>query len=228
VQNEDVVVVTINYRLGWAGFLTLDVFDQHMASETDARGANFGFMDMVIALEWVRDNIRSFGGDPGKVTIYGQSSGGTAVFALLASPKARGLFHRAYSLSGSPRMDAPLAATRHHALVDPENFAKRSKCADAGEYELYTCLLSMTLEELQVAAPPAWDAGLEPDHPDSTDRQPIDDEVDDMFGKPIPYHMDSWGMNGRYAPLAVMDGSFLPAACGKGLHKQSTSACDVT
>eukprot|EP01046_Picozoa_sp_COSAG06_P005971 COSAG06_NODE_274_length_18646_cov_21.468539_3_plen_122_part_00 len=106
---------------------------------------------------------QSFGGDPNRVTVFGQSSGGTAVFALLASPKAAGLFQRAYSLSGSPRMDAPLAATRHHALTDPDNFVQKSKCASfssssissstADKDGLLSCLLALGPEDIIAATP---------------------------------------------------------------------------
>jgi len=86
----DVVVVTINYRLGMLGYLSLDGVE-----------ANNGQRDQIAALEWVRDNIESFGGDPENVTIFGESAGGMAVTALLAMPAARGLFCRAISQSGS-------------------------------------------------------------------------------------------------------------------------------
>ena len=88
----DVVVVTLNYRLGAFGFLQL----------TDRPGSgNLGLLDQVAALEWVRANIAAFGGDPGNVTLFGQSAGGMSVAALLAAPAAKGLFHRAIVQSGS-------------------------------------------------------------------------------------------------------------------------------
>jgi len=105
-QSQNVVVVAIHYRLGPLGFL------RHAALRASARDAleasgNFGLLDQVRALEWVRDNIAAFGGDPGNVTIFGESAGGRDVIALLLSPPARGLFHRAISQSGSARW-APL------------------------------------------------------------------------------------------------------------------------
>jgi len=94
----DVVVVTINYRLGAFGFLYLeDVLPGEGLS------ANCGQLDMVAALHWVRDNIASFGGDPGNVTIFGESAGAAAVGTLLAMPAAKGLFHKAVLQSGSGR-----------------------------------------------------------------------------------------------------------------------------
>ncbi|MEU7619356.1 carboxylesterase family protein [Micromonospora rifamycinica] len=82
------VVVTLNYRLGFEGF-----------GQLDGAPANRGLLDQVAALEWVRDNIRAFGGDPGRVTVFGQSAGGGSVAALLAVPRAAGLFRRAVAQS---------------------------------------------------------------------------------------------------------------------------------
>lgn len=100
LARQGVVVVTINYRLGRFGFFA------HPALTADAgQGdvANYGLMDMVAALKWVRNNIRQFGGDPKKVTIFGESAGGAAVNALMVSPRARGLFIRAAVQSGLGR-----------------------------------------------------------------------------------------------------------------------------
>ncbi|MGB7878096.1 MAG: carboxylesterase family protein [Ilumatobacteraceae bacterium] len=94
------VVVTINYRLGLFGFLA----HPDLASESpDQVSGNYGLLDQIAALEWVRDNIASFGGDPGRVTIFGESAGGEAVLNLMTSPRARGLFHRAIAQSPSDR-----------------------------------------------------------------------------------------------------------------------------
>ena len=87
-----VVFVSINYRLGPLGFFA------HPALEGPV--ANFGLLDMVMALEWVRDNISAFGGDPGRVTVFGVSAGGMAVSMLLANEAAQGLFHGAIAQSG--------------------------------------------------------------------------------------------------------------------------------
>nr|AEK77432.1 EstDL30 [uncultured bacterium] len=103
----DVVVVTINYRLSSLGFLRLtDITDGRIPST----GAE-GIADQIAALSWVRDNIVAFGGDPGNVTIFGESAGAMSVACLLASPKARGLFHKAISQSGT----AHIARPREHA-----------------------------------------------------------------------------------------------------------------
>jgi para-nitrobenzyl esterase len=94
-----VMVVTANYRLGPFGWFRHAALRAGQANEGDLSG-NFGTLDLVAALEWVRENAPAFGGDPGNVTIFGESAGGTNVFTLLLSPKAAGLFHRAIVQSG--------------------------------------------------------------------------------------------------------------------------------
>jgi para-nitrobenzyl esterase len=96
-KNHDVVFVGLNHRLNVFGFLPLDT-----AGIPGFTGsANAGMLDLVMALEWVRDNIAQFGGDPGNVTIFGQSGGGAKVSTLLAMPEANGLFHKAVIQSGA-------------------------------------------------------------------------------------------------------------------------------
>jgi para-nitrobenzyl esterase len=96
-RKGDVVVVSINHRLNVLGFLDLSAY-----GETYSKSANVGMLDIVQALRWVQDNIALFGGDPGNVTIFGQSGGGAKVATLLESPQAKGLFHKAIIQSGSP------------------------------------------------------------------------------------------------------------------------------
>ncbi|MBP6012116.1 MAG: carboxylesterase/lipase family protein [Alphaproteobacteria bacterium] len=88
---DDVVCVTINYRVGASGFLYLDEGE-----------ANFGLLDQIAALTWVRDNIAAFGGDPANVTIFGESAGAMSIGALLSMPRAQGMFRRAILQSGGP------------------------------------------------------------------------------------------------------------------------------
>jgi len=96
-RKRDVVVVTINHRLNSFGFLYL----ADIGGEKFKNASNCGILDAVAALEWVRDNIANFGGDPNNVTIFGQSGGAGKVSTLLAMPGAKGLFHRAIIQSGS-------------------------------------------------------------------------------------------------------------------------------
>ena len=95
-RRGDVVVVSLNHRLNVFGHLDLSSFGSQYA-----QSGNVGMLDIVLALEWVRDNIAGFGGDPGCVTVFGQSGGGGKVCALTTMPSAQGLFHRAIVESGS-------------------------------------------------------------------------------------------------------------------------------
>jgi Carboxylesterase family len=94
-----VIVVTINYRLGLLGFFAEPSLDSepHLL-------ANYGLMDQQFALQWVKRNIAAFGGDPNRVTIFGESAGGLSVLSNLASPPAGGLFQRAIAESGAYQM----------------------------------------------------------------------------------------------------------------------------
>ena len=95
------VFVSINYRLGPFGWFTHPAL-REAQSAVDGSG-NYGILDMIKALEWVRDNIKAFGGDPQRVTITGHSAGAMDVLALLIAPKAKGLFQRAMAQSGVAR-----------------------------------------------------------------------------------------------------------------------------
>jgi para-nitrobenzyl esterase len=108
-RRGDVVVVSLNHRLGALGYLDLT----HIGGDAFTASGNVGMLDIVAALEWVRDNIAAFGGDAGRVTIFGQSGGGGKVAALMAMPAARGLFHRAIVQSGSTmRVRSPDGAAK--------------------------------------------------------------------------------------------------------------------
>jgi len=106
VQIGRVIVVTINYRLGYLGFFAHPALDRegHLAG-------NYGLMDQQFALKWVQNNIAAFGGDPTRVTIFGQSAGGQSVYANLASPLAAGLFSGAIAESGSYPIFVPFLQT---------------------------------------------------------------------------------------------------------------------
>lgn len=97
LARRGVVLVTLNYRLGPFGFLAHPALT---AESPRASSGNYGLLDQIAALEWVRDNAAAFGGDPGNVTIFGQSAGSWTVCYLMASPLAKGLFHKAIGQSG--------------------------------------------------------------------------------------------------------------------------------
>ena len=119
---DGVVVVTINYRLGALGFLA----DSALASHPGGPSGNYGLMDQQAALRWVQRNIRGFGGNPGKVTLFGESAGGLSTLAQLVSPGARGLFQRAIVESGAYQLtQQPLAAAESAGQA----FAAKAGCA---------------------------------------------------------------------------------------------------
>ena len=98
VSKHDVIVVRINYRLGPFGWFTHPAIQDFQ--EGDDKTSNFGTLDIIMALKWVNKNISNFGGDPQNVTIFGESAGGHNVLSLISSKKAKGLFHKAISMSG--------------------------------------------------------------------------------------------------------------------------------
>jgi len=125
-RHRDVVVVTVNHRLNAFGYLHLG----DIGGERYAQSGNAGQLDCVAVLEWVRDNIAAFGGDPSNVTIFGQSGGGAKVSALMAMPSAHGLFHKAIvqsgpGLRGQTRESATQTARAILAelQIDPANIA---------------------------------------------------------------------------------------------------------
>lgn len=115
--HDQVIVVSVNYRLGILGWFSLP----ELAADGDTpedRSGNFGTLDLIAALKWVKRNIAAFGGDPDNVTIWGESAGGLNVYSLLASPLARGLFHRA--IAQSPIATTSTLAQARHYTDDAE------------------------------------------------------------------------------------------------------------
>jgi len=104
-QSGDVVVVSINYRLNYFGFLALPALREE---DPNKSVGSYGSLDQVAALKWVKKNIAAFGGDPQNVTVFGESAGGLSVCTLMASPLASGLFERAIIESGACKVGAPL------------------------------------------------------------------------------------------------------------------------
>jgi len=119
----DVVVITINHRLNAFGYLDLS----RIAGADYADSSMAGLHDVILALQWVKENIAQFGGDANNVTIFGESGGGRKVSVLMATPPAQGLFHRAIVESGSAlRMDTPdVADERAHALLSALNIQSK-------------------------------------------------------------------------------------------------------
>jgi para-nitrobenzyl esterase len=113
-RRGDVVVVTVNHRLNAFGYLYLE----NIAGAAFADSGNVGQLDLVAALQWLRQHAREFGGDPDNVTVFGQSGGGAKIATLMAMPAAQGLFHRAWTMSGQQVTAAgPRAATQRTQLL---------------------------------------------------------------------------------------------------------------
>lgn len=145
-----VVVVSFNYRLGVFGFLA--------HPELDAEGAasgNYGLRDQIAALEWVRDNIAAFGGDPDRVTLFGESAGAHAVGLLMTSPAAEGLFHRAIGQSGA-WWDSEHGSIETHAEARGKGTALAARLGDGGIAGLRALLPE------QLSRGTAWNFLLDP------------------------------------------------------------------
>lgn len=145
LSRKGVVVVSMNYRLGIFGFFS----HPELTSESGHNASgNYGLMDQLEALRWVRDNIAAFGGDPGNVTIFGESAGSFSVSALMASPLAKGLFHRAIGESGAFFGETLGLKTREETEKSNLEFAKTSVGTDS-----LAALRAKTAEDLMKAIP---------------------------------------------------------------------------
>ncbi|WP_428540767.1 carboxylesterase/lipase family protein [Rhodopila sp.] len=162
---NDVVVVTVNQRLNIFGHLDLSAF----GGDPFRLSGNAGTLDMVASLQWVRDNISGFGGDPGNVTIFGESGGGAKVSTLLSMPRAKGLFHRAIIQSGA----AVRLRTRDRALALTECVRQHLGAAAA----TIEALQAVPVADLLAAVDPATKA-LGPSPTALFDRYPFGPVVD--------------------------------------------------
>ena len=157
------IVVTINFRLGLLGFLNVP--------GTELKG-NYGMLDQVTALKWIQDNIAAFGGDPGRVTIAGQSSGAASVALHLLSPLSEGLFHQAVLQGGGAT--SPFAS---YTSKDPNYGKKYLNKLNCISEDLLTCLRSKTTEDFLEATDSFSDANLGKDLPIATvDQHFLPDE----------------------------------------------------
>jgi para-nitrobenzyl esterase len=192
-RDHDVIVVTVQYRLGVFGWFSHPAL-RDGTSERDDSG-NYGTLDLVRALDWVKENITSFGGDPRRVTIFGESAGGGNVFSLLLSPAAKGRFQRAIVQSGRPRSVSRAEAENYTDDAEPGRpFSSREvmlllleregRAADRADAKRQLA----TLSDAEAAA---WLRGVEPA------------ALFAIFGEPRP--------GGLYeSPRLIRDGSVLP------------------
>ncbi len=146
-RKHDVVVVTVNHRLTVFGYLYL----AGIGGEKYAKASNVGMLDIVSALEWVRDNAAAFGGDASNVTIFGQSGGGAKVSVLMAMPSAKGLFHRAIVESGADVKGVPVDVANKSA----EMFLSRLNLKPNQVDELQ----KLSVDQLLAAIPPGGGPG---------------------------------------------------------------------
>ena len=203
--SEQVVAVTVNYRLGLLGFLA----HESLREPAEPLG-NYGTQDMLSALRWVRRHIRTFGGDPARVTVLGQGSGATSIFAMLASPMATGLFRAAIALSGSPNttmgapaklaQDAGVPATLGCGDAGPQSHQSSSSAASPSV--VADCLrLNVSVATLLLRTPNAWNLN--------------------SLMAPLPLAIRS-----RYPGIIYVDGVVVPAdpisAATRGVNRNVT------
>jgi len=158
LAEKGLVVLTINYRVGAFGFLAHPALS---AESADHASGNYGLLDQIAALEWVRDNVAAFGGDPRRVTIAGQSAGAMSVFLLTASPRAKGLFHRAIIESG-PGALASFGVATSRDVARPLADAEREGAAFAEGKGARTAAELRALSASTVLAPPGRPARFGP------------------------------------------------------------------
>jgi para-nitrobenzyl esterase len=185
-RRGDVVVVTINHRLNVLGFTSLA---EAGGSEFAASG-DVGMLDIVRALEWVRDNIAQFGGDPNVVTVFGQSGGGRKVATLLAMPPAKGLFHRAIIESGATLklVEREQGARVAHELMSTLGLSKnqvrelQALPLDRVMSAYFTVVRRMNVDQMTQGFSPLVDGKVVPQHPFHPTASTVSADVPLMLG----------------------------------------------
>ena len=209
-RSGDVVVVTVNHRLNVFGFLDLSAY-----GEKYQYSANVGMTDIVAALEWIRDNIEAFGGDPDNVTVFGQSGGGAKVLALMSSPRAQGLFHKGIVQSGATEtvgvnftsQEASTKLTENLLRIldiSPDHIEDLQTVSEDDLQAAGTQALQETAQEFQI--PAALGEGY------SMEWEPV---VDGDFLPSHPVTEDSFAAAGADIPLLIgsnlLEWSFFPS-----------------
>ncbi|MDP6980063.1 MAG: carboxylesterase/lipase family protein [Myxococcota bacterium] len=227
VRRGQVVLVTINYRLGALGYL-------HLADRQDrleGAASNLGQRDQIAALEWVRDNIDRFGGDPGEVTIFGESAGGMAVSTLLGMPAAKGLFHRVIAQSGAAHAthSATSALWVLDAVLEQLGIAERdiAQLRDVSVERLLAAQSSAALAvgtRVQLPYAPSLDADSLPESPLDVVRRGGAKDIPLIVG----VNGDEWKLFSAANPKHdTMDEVVLHKLVRSRLGKQSTSEADA-
>ncbi|MYA01387.1 MAG: carboxylesterase family protein [Chloroflexi bacterium] len=171
----DVVIVTINYRLGALGFLNLPALGE----------TNFGMRDQVAALKWVHENIANFGGDPGNVTIFGESAGGMSVASLMASPESDGLFQKAIPQSGAGHNGLSVKETNATAFKFCEALGVAADDVDALMAADASAILAASVAVDPLANPDAA-ADLSDGEASPTPQMPFQPVIDGAFLSSLP------------------------------------------
>jgi para-nitrobenzyl esterase len=197
----DVVFCSINHRLGPLGFCNL----AGVGGEKFASSGNVGMLDIVAALEWVRDNIANFGGDAGNVTIMGQSGGGAKVCILTAMPCAKGLFHKAVVLSGAARKSGDKAYSEHlgaavvkEAGLTPDDLPKLQSMAWKEFYAVATRAQQSVAKEagpgggMRRGFIPVVDGKILPQHPYDPEAAPTAADVPMIISSVENEQSPSW------------------------------------
>ncbi|MEQ1885782.1 MAG: carboxylesterase family protein [Bryobacteraceae bacterium] len=217
---HDVVMVSINHRLNIFGWLYL----QEIGGAKWAEAGNAGIRDMVLALEWVRDNIATFGGNPNNVTIFGQSGGGTKVSTLLGTAPAKGLFHRAIAQSGSNVKGVTKSEAGQSALLVIAKLGLRPDQLDELQNIPYQRFLDVMSAPRQQGEPPLRMAPVVDGKIIPAD--PFDPRASELSAD-IPFMVGStetevtWNRNQNYDPL---DDAGLRARVKQTLRTDDASA----
>ncbi|HUC75310.1 MAG TPA: carboxylesterase family protein, partial [Vicinamibacterales bacterium] len=228
-HTHDVVVVTLNHRLNVFGFTYVG---DAMGSDFAQSGA-VGMLDLVAALEWVRDNIAGFGGDPNRVTIFGQSGGGRKVATLMAMPSARGLFHRAIIESGAVlRLTTHEDAMKHTTLLLAELALKPVQIRDLQDVPMPRLLAAdaavqkkITLREPGMTAnSPMVDGSVIPAHPWDPKGPALSASIPLIIGYA---HTEETLYDRPTAEKLALDDAGLRERVSKRLHEDPTAVIDA-
>ena len=197
-RSGDVVVVSVNHRLNVFGYLDLSVYGEKYKDSV-----NVGIRDIVASLEWIQDNIEGFGGDPGNVTVFGQSGGGAKVLALMTSPYAKGLFHKGIVQSGATETMGVIFNSQEASTRLTEHILEKLDITEDNIEDIQ----SVPVEELEAAAAEALqETGEELKLPAalgggySMDWEPV---VDGDFLPTNPVTEDSFAEAGTDIPLLI-------------------------
>lgn len=209
LNKQDILIVQINYRLNIFGFLTsVELSEVNKQTTGKYSSGNYGFSDQLLALQWVHDNIEKFGGDPNSVTIMGQSSGGTSVFALLSMPASKGLYHGAISLSGSPNITMSLEQSM--GQNEPIIFRTTCKSESNTTYPLASLSTSASSQAMGVV-----------NCMKNLSSQFLVKLIPEAWSTPGMWDLPSDPTGHHFCGLAIVDGDLIPTPFSDALRMNS-------